>query len=111
VLLDVIRDEAAAHDWLEALRAHGIPAELRFADGQRYSPLSSAYPIGPLFVYPLFVPAAERAAAARVLIDLGWDGRGRQRVTVGRARAIVGTALALGGGLGLGVLLLWRAQA
>ena len=109
VLLDVIRDEEAAHEWLDALHEAGIAAELQFADGSRYSPLSSAYPTGPVFVYPLLVPEPEREAAARVLIELGWNGRGHRGGARLRRPSVGATALVVVCSLLLGLALLARA--
>lgn len=104
VVLDVIRDAETAHDWLDALHAAGVDAELRFEDATRYASVSSAYPTGSLFVYPLLVPASQREEAARVLIDLGWRGGGNGGLG-GRA-ALAGAALAAISALVLSLLLL-----
>jgi hypothetical protein len=80
VLLAVARDDTTADRWAQALNAAGVDSEVRIGDAVellgRPSALSGAA-AGPdfLFAFPLYVPAEQRDAAARALIDAGWDGR------------------------------------
>ena len=66
--------EPDARRWLGALEAAHIPAELRIEDARRRS-AALPLPVGPVFAATLYVAADHRVEAAKVLIDLGWDGR------------------------------------
>lgn len=72
------RDVTTAERWCDALEAAGIDAFVEIDDDRNVpggsSPVITTY-IGPRFVYPVSVPAAERDRAAAVLIDHGWNGR------------------------------------
>ncbi len=81
-------DQAMARGWLDALNAAGIPAELRIEDARRMLATAAVrpmrpLPIGPVYATTLLVLTEERARAAALLVDLGWDGR-RVAATVGQ---------------------------
>jgi hypothetical protein len=75
VPLALTGDDEAAHRWLEALEAAGIPAELHIEDGTRLVSGSSIFPTGQVFATSLHVAADHLDQAAALLIDMGWDGK------------------------------------
>ncbi|MSQ28939.1 MAG: hypothetical protein EXR68_00395 [Dehalococcoidia bacterium] len=81
--LAITDDQAMARRWLDALNAAGVPAELRIEDARHLAAARLPLPLGPIFATTLFVLADERARAASLLIDLGWDGR-RVAASVGQ---------------------------
>ena len=110
MLLTVEADADVAGERRDALVEAGIDAELHIEDAARFSPTSSVYPSGSPFVYALFVPQHERAAAA--LIDAGWDGRrsafGGGRIPLEPTFLLRGALVALLAGAAVMVLLLLR---
>ena len=91
-------DDASAERWLAALKEAGIPAQIHIEDGTRLASGSSMFPTGPVFASAIYVAPECRDQAAKLLIDLGWDGRQlgaahqehalEQRVLVGGAVSV-----------------------
>ena len=98
----VARDADTADVWRNALEASRIGAEVRLEDALEALPGTSTLP-GALprvhpFAYGIYVPAASRDCALRVLIDAGWNGRTGRTGTGAPADArtvLVGAGLAL----------------
>lgn len=99
VPLAVTEDEAAARRWLAGLEAATIRARVRIEDTRRMGTGSSMLPMGPVFATALYVPEDRRFEAARVLIDLGWDGRQVGNVVAGIHRRGVPLSTMMGGAL------------
>ena len=106
IRLAVLRDPRQAERWQQGLAAAGIDAHVEIDDAQRALPGETLLPgvMGggqPMFVYPLTVPAADRARAAAVLIDLGWDGRrsGRRHLDATPTTLLRGALIALAAGV------------
>lgn len=104
-----------AERWLALLDAAGIEAAVRIEDARAFGFGSRAYPGLPaesLFAHGLYVAPGQQAAAARVLIEAGWDGRridGRMADQLVPARVVIVGALAtvLATAV-LALLLAWR---
>lgn len=117
VMLAVAREPDTAEAWQDALEQQGIDAEIRLEDAVITGRSSATtYANGPgidqLFSYALWVPAADREAAAQALIDAGWDGRYGLpgRASMSASYVVRGTLVALAAGA-LFVAILLRAGA
>ena len=113
-LLAIARDAQTAEQWQDALDDDEITSEVRIEDSALVG-RSSTMPhtnaaIGhELFAYSVWVPAEEREAAAKTLIDAGWDGNyGQGDNTISSGFALRGALLALGVGILLIIVRLVR---